>query len=155
MSGPTLRPRSAWERLPSNWRWLVFPTCLSLQGEDLRAENCVSPKSLLDWPPQMTLTWPASFPIHFLCPRITSILYSTRICVCVCGKELTLLSNFSLPGLPQIFEGTKSRVSPSPMRTSLVLKAWHYASYSPCPEILTQCGKLLSSCCGLSPNLFM
>ena len=70
-------------------------TCLSLQGEDLRGRIHTSPKSSLDLPPQKTLAWSASLTIHLLFPRITPILHSTGVYVYMCGRELTLLSNFS------------------------------------------------------------
>lgn len=83
----------------------------------------------------------ASFPSHSApCPRTTSILHNTELYVCMCGEEHTLLSNFSLPGLPQTPEGTQT-ISTQHKPGS---KALLCASYLPCPEILTWCSKLLS-----------
>lgn len=85
-----------------------------------------SPKycGLTSFPPQ-----PASMPQNDLTLHITGVY------VCMYGKELSLLFNFFPSRFPQTPESPQIRVSPSPLRTNLVLKPHHCASCLPCTVI--------------------
>lgn len=109
------------------------PHSLSLQGEGQTGINHTSPKSLLDWPP----------PVSISAPEPSASCTAQAVTSARVGRSLPY-SSISPPGPPPTPEGTQIRASPLPLRTSLVPKPWHCASYLPRPEIMTQHGKLRS-----------
>lgn len=154
MSGPTLRPAEPGNGLPStSWSWLVFATCLSLQGEGLRGRTHTSPH------PSPSLIglhhglWPGSFLSPLDCYITEPLPFCTaqEIHVCMDGRELAILSNFSPLGLPQNSSGHRHQdltVSTPDKPSSKALASCKLFA-------LPRNNSALSSSCASSPKLFL